>query len=217
MDQDGNGFDLVETMRFDPAGGIAYLPRHLARLKASAEALDFDFDMQRIQAALAAAAARLAAPRRMRLLLSRNGAVAVEDAPLPPTPQEPVAVELAPLPTFRNDIQLRHKTSDRRPYDAARAGSGTYETIFVDADGFLTQGSFTNIFVRRGDILLTPPIARAILPGVLRAELLADGRAKEHELRPGDVAGGLLIGNALRGLIQARLDMSIAREDVRSF
>ena len=205
VDPDESGFDLVETMRFDPASGIAYLPRHLSRLRASAEALHFSFDAGRIQAALDSAADGLAGPGKLRLLLSRDGAVAVERGPLPPRTQEPVAVELAPLPAFRSETQLRHKISDRRPYEDARAQSQAYETIFVDDDGFLTQGSFTNIFVRRGDVLLTPPIARAILPGVLRAELLAGGRAREHELRPGDLADGFLIGNALRGLIDARL------------
>ena len=34
----------IETMRFDPDEGIAELDRHLARMKASAEALDFRFD-----------------------------------------------------------------------------------------------------------------------------------------------------------------------------
>jgi para-aminobenzoate synthetase/4-amino-4-deoxychorismate lyase len=40
---------------------------------------------------------------------------------------------------------------------------------------------------------------------VLRAELLETGRAREAVLRPDDLAGGFLLGNALRGLMPATL------------
>ena len=41
---DGPDFDLIETMRFDPEQGVADLDRHLDRLMASAEDLQFQFD-----------------------------------------------------------------------------------------------------------------------------------------------------------------------------
>jgi para-aminobenzoate synthetase/4-amino-4-deoxychorismate lyase len=40
---------------------------------------------------------------------------------------------------------------------------------------------------------------------VLRARLIDEGRAIEGDLRPEDLADGFFIGNALRGLIPARL------------
>ena len=54
-------------------------------------------------------------------------------------------------------------------------------------------------------MLLTPPLARGLLPGVLRGRLLDEGHAREADLRAEDLAAGFLIGNALRGLIRARL------------
>ncbi len=45
--------------------------------------------------------------------------------------------------------------------------------------GFLTEGSFTSLFVERGGRLLTPPLARGLLPGILRARLIDEGRAEE--------------------------------------
>ena len=80
----------------------------------------------------------------------------------------------------------------------------SFETIFRDAEGFLTEGSFTNLFVERKNILLTPPLARGLLPGVLRARLIEEGRALEADLIEADLAEGFLIGNALRGLVRAR-------------
>jgi para-aminobenzoate synthetase/4-amino-4-deoxychorismate lyase len=40
---------------------------------------------------------------------------------------------------------------------------------------------------------------------VLRAGLLADNKAREEELGAADLEGGFLLGNALRGLMPARL------------
>jgi para-aminobenzoate synthetase/4-amino-4-deoxychorismate lyase len=43
------------------------------------------------------------------------------------------------------------------------------------------------------------------LPGVLRRSLIEQGRAEEAELTLDDLMDGFLIGNALRGLMPARL------------
>ena len=77
--------------------------------------------------------------------------------------------------------------------------------MLIRDDGLVTEGSFTNLFVARGDLLLTPPAALGLLPGVLRGSLIAEGKAQEAELRIEDLSGGFLLGNALRGLIPARL------------
>ena len=42
------GFDLIETMRWEPTAGFVRFDRHLARLYASARELGFDYDPQRI-------------------------------------------------------------------------------------------------------------------------------------------------------------------------
>ena len=194
-------FDLIETMAFDPIEGVALLERHLARMKASATAFGFAFDRHAARNELQAATFRLREARRIRLLLAPSGAVAIEVAPMPVAPSDPVAVTIAPLPVASDDFRLRHKTSDRAFYDRARRG---FETLF-EVDGQLTEGSFTTLFVERDGVLLTPPLAAGVLPGVLRAELIESGRATEAALTRDDLAGDFFIGNALRGLIPAKL------------
>jgi para-aminobenzoate synthetase/4-amino-4-deoxychorismate lyase len=54
-------------------------------------------------------------------------------------------------------------------------------------------------------VLLTPPVHLGLLRGVLRRSLLESGRAREAEITLNDLADGFLIGNALRGLMPARL------------
>ena len=194
-------FDLVETMAFDPEEGIARLEAHLARMKASADALGFAFDRHDARNELQAATFRLRTARRVRLLLAPSGRVAIEIAAMPPPPAGPLQVALGLLPVSPLDLRLRHKTSARGFYDAARIDSGADEVVFVH-DGRLTEGSFTSVFVPRGDVLVTPR-AGPLLPGVLRAELLASGRAIEGDLTPADLADGFYVGNALRGLLPA--------------
>ena len=201
----GRSFDLIETMRFDAAEGLLELERHLARMKRSADALGFAFDRHDARNELQAATFALRAGRTVRLMLSRTGAIAIEVRPLPERPEEPVEVALAPLPVEPEDFRLRHKTSDRAFYDDARRAAGAFEVAFVDGQGFITEGSFTSLFVKQGGKLLTPPLARGLLPGILRETLLEEGRATEHDLRADDLAGGFLIGNAVRGLMRARL------------
>ncbi len=195
--------DLIETMRFDPDAGILLVERHLARMKASAARLGFVFDRHDARNELQAATFRLRAPARIRLLLSHSGRITIEVAPAPPPIPRTLHVALAPLPVVPSDYRLRHKTSSRRFYDEARRRAGADEVVFVDPDGFLTEGSFTSVFVERDGLLLTPPLARGLLPGVLRAELIDIGRAVEHELTADDLAAGFHVGNALRGLMSA--------------
>ena len=76
---------------------------------------------------------------------------------------------------------------------------------FLRDDGLLTEGCITNLFVERDGRLLTPPARLGLLPGVLRRSLLDSGRAVEAELRLEDLSEGFLIGNAVRGLVPARL------------
>jgi para-aminobenzoate synthetase/4-amino-4-deoxychorismate lyase len=193
-------FDLIETMAFDADTGIPLLERHLARMKASAQLFGFAFDRHMVRNELQAATFRLSAPTRIRLLLARSGAIAIGIAPMPAAPAGPVEVALAPLPVAPDDFRLRHKTSRRSFYTRH---PDTFETVYVDPEGYLTEGSFTSIFIARDGTLVTPPLARGLLPGVLRAELIATGRAVEGDLTPADLVGGFFIGNALRGLVSA--------------
>lgn len=195
-------FDLYELMAFDPHEGIADLERHLARMKRSAEALDFAFDRHEARNELQAATFR-AGPSRVRLMLSRSGAMAIELRPLEPLPAEPVRVSLVPRPLPADDWRLRHKITGRAAYDEACRAAGTFEVIFRDADGFVSEGSFSTLFVERSRRLLTPPLARGVLPGILRERLIEEGTAEEADLAESDLARGFFIGNSVHGLIRA--------------
>ncbi|MFC4291294.1 aminodeoxychorismate synthase component I [Sphingorhabdus arenilitoris] len=205
----GYGFDLIETMRFEPADGLIRLELHLERMKESARALGFEFDRHAARNQLHAVTFHLESPSKVRLLLSRAGSIAIEVRPLPQPPSSDWQVAITRLPVARDDFRLCHKCSDRAFYDDARKQyAPADEVLFTDADGYLTEGSFTSIFLARDGKLLTPPVARGLLPSILRRELIENGEAIEADLRPADLEDGFFVGNSLRGLISARIHRS---------
>jgi para-aminobenzoate synthetase / 4-amino-4-deoxychorismate lyase len=197
-------FDLIETMRFDPERGITRLELHLERMKESARALGFSFDRHAARNQLHAATFHLTDAKKVRLLASRGGSLAIEMRALPEPLVQPWSVAVVPLPVDPQDFRLAHKTTDRAFYDQARHASGYDEVLFVDPDGFLTEGSITALFVERDDILMTPFASRGLLPSALRSELLDQGKAIEADLRPDDLGDSFLLGNSVRGLFPAR-------------
>ena len=197
--------DLIETMRFDPQEGIVELDRHLDRLGEAANALGFRYDRHAVRNELQAATFARKRPAMARMMLSPTGTMAVEVKEIEKPRELPVPVALRPLPVPADDYRLRYKTTDRDFYDDARRECGAYEAVFVDEAGRVTEGTFTSVFVEREGTLLTPPASRGLLPGVLRAKLIDEGRAKEADLTPADLEGGFYVGNIVRGLIPARL------------
>lgn len=197
-------FDLIETIAFEPHEGMPLLNAHLQRLSSSAAILGFRFDRHELRNRLQHATFRRDSPARVRVRLSPDGFTAIEVSDVPFVPRK-LRVALTKLPVSSEDIRLRHKTSDRAFYEAARASSGADEVIFVLPDGHVSEGSFTSVFVERDGVFLTPPPIHAQLAGVLQQSMLADGRAKVAPLTADDLHHGLRLGNALRGLMMAEL------------
>ncbi|WP_228461275.1 aminotransferase class IV [Paracoccus liaowanqingii] len=200
-----DGLTVFETMRREADGRIVLWPLHLARLRRGCAAVGFPLDEARLAPALAALPQ--GAVLRTRLAVDGAGEVAVTHAPLPANP--PLwRVILSDLRLDRDDPWLRLKSSRRPVYDVARAAlpPGMDEALLMNTQGELCEGTITSLFLRQGDRLLTPPLDCGLLPGVLRESLLATGAAIEAVLHPEDLPRGeLFCGNALRGLIPARL------------
>jgi para-aminobenzoate synthetase/4-amino-4-deoxychorismate lyase len=210
--QSGQGaaarFDLIETMRFTPEEGIPLLELHLERLRVSAAELGFAFDRHAVRNAIQALCFDADGPGKLRLVAARSGAYSLELTAAPPASAGELTCAVLPIPVDEGDWRLRHKSTDRGFYDSGLAtarAAGADEALFLRDDGLVTEGCFTNIFVERDGVLLTPPARLGLLPGVLRRSLLDTGRAREAELRLDDLATGFLVGNALRGLMTARL------------
>jgi branched-chain amino acid aminotransferase len=62
---------------------------------------------------------------------------------------------------------------------------GVYEAILIDRNGYITEGSRSNIFMIKDNILLTSP-AKAVLPGVTRGEIINIAKKLGIEIREVD-------------------------------
>lgn len=184
----------------------------MERLARSSAELGFALDAERAQAALdEAAAGAPGASLRLRLVLWRDGGIDVTTMPLTPVAPGVVwRVAIAERRLHSAMPNLRHKTTRRDLYEDELAYAASTcnadEVIFLNERFELCEGARTNVFLRRGGALLTPALGCGLLPGVLRASLLAGGAAREAVLTREDLAGGeLFMGNSVRGLVPARL------------
>ena len=210
-------FSLIETVLYDRSdaalsgeGGFAYLAGHLKRLETSARYFGFRYDEGAVRAALAAKAAGEGSVRqRVRLLLAEDGAITVASTALGAAdPSTVMTYVVSPTRLKSGDLYLFHKTTERQLYDQEWAHyhetMGADEVIYLNEAGEVCEGSRTSIFVMRDGTLLTPALSAGLLPGVLRAELLASGQAVEARLTLADLEGAqVYLGNSVRGLVRA--------------
>jgi 4-amino-4-deoxychorismate lyase len=150
-------------------------------------------------------------PLRVRLTLSPSGEIAIATAPFTPLPENTTwRVAVAANRLSSADKLLRHKTTRREIYEAARAEyptSDVDEVLLLNEKGEPCEGAITSLFLDDGSgMLKTPPISCGLLAGVLRTELICARRARVKRLTLEDLQNGTLyVGNSLRGLIRAEL------------
>ncbi len=207
-------FELIETALFDPGAGpkgaFWLLDGHLARLQKSAAHFGFKCDEAKVRAALAEKGVG-SQHLRVRLLLAEDGSVTVTATPIA-APVAGAEIGYVVSPTRVNSAEpfLAHKTTERQLYDREwqqfHDTVGADEVVYLNEKGELAEGSRTTIFIERDGVLLTPPLSAGALPGVLRAQLMAEGRAVERTLTLADLTSAevVYLGNSVRGLQRAK-------------
>ncbi|MFZ2988148.1 chorismate-binding protein [Ideonella sp.] len=212
------GFELFETL-LCVQGSLPMRRNHLRRLAGGAARLGFAFDPAAAESLLDERLAELDARQshRLRLALRTDGQMQLSHAPLTPLvlsgPEDGtvgLVIADAALPEPRPLAGF--KTTLRQHYDAAvRAAEaqGAFDSLLFSADGRLLEGGRSNVFVRLAGRWITPPLSDGVLPGVMRAAVLADPRwqASERTIWRQELASAedWLVCNALRGALRASL------------
>ena len=215
-------FELIETMLHEPGKGLWLEERHFERLRSSAAYFAFQFDEQRIKETIAGALDQRRDQRlRVRLTIAEDGTPCVGVTELEAGSTTSV-MRYVVSPTRLNSANpfLYHKTTRREVYDSEwrkyYEEVAADEVIYLNQDGALAEGSRTTIFVEKDGVLVTPPLEVGLLPGTLRAELLASGQAIEGRLYLADLerAKSCFLGNSVRGLVRAeRLQAELILEE----
>jgi len=191
-------FELLETLLFDQ--GYFLLDDHMARLGESAEYFDFSFDKDKARTLLAERASTFAnIPRKVRLLMERDGTIRIEHGPI--TPLENVRLALAARPVDDRDVFLYHKTTHRTVYENAKSSElNCTDVILWNQRGEITETTIANIALKIDGEWLTPPVSSGLLAGVMRGHLLREGRLREAVLHKTDLgkASAIAIFNSVR-------------------
>lgn len=200
-------------------GKSQHLQLHLGRLSDSALVLGIPHSMIDISKAIESVCENVSKDidYRLRLDLDRSGKPSCQISPINPLPESVKifwASDLLPEPSkailYSGNILLRHKISSRDVYDQAwklAEEHGGFDALFINEQGFVTEGGRSSIFIKSGDRWLTPPVKAGLLPGVMRSIILNDPKWNAHEanLTIEDVrsAKEIMLSNALRGHIPA--------------
>ena len=85
--------------------------------------------------------------------------------------------------TTSSELLLYHKTTHRPWYQTAYQRAvqlGHIDVIFLNEHDEVTEGAISNIFVKRGGHLFTPPVRCGLLAGIYR-EFVLDAQSHAHE------------------------------------
>ncbi len=225
LQQQKQDFGLIETLLWT-GRDFWLLPEHEARLAASAAYFGWGFDAAAWRAALQAEVVRAGAggsapsALRVRSVLHPSGALEVSSTPLAACPAldlQPPAFDaaaaqgfaLAPNALHSGSVWLYHKTTQRQVYEAARAAhlpAGGLDVLLCNERGELCEFSIGNVVLRLGGAYVSPPVRSGLLPGTLRAALLAAGQIQERVLHAADLARAeeVWLINSVRGWVAMR-------------
>jgi para-aminobenzoate synthetase/4-amino-4-deoxychorismate lyase len=200
-------------------GKAQHLELHLSRLAKSALALSIPCSLTELMKIIAIACEKCTSDTdyRLRLDLDHAGKPSYQIAAITPLQGSAKifwASDLFPDPSkaifHSGNILLRHKVNSRTLYDQAwklAENLGGFDALFINEQGYVTEGGRSSIFIKSGDRWLTPPASAGLLPGVMRSIVLSDPQWNAHEanLTIDDVRGAkeIMLSNALRGLIPA--------------
>jgi branched-subunit amino acid aminotransferase/4-amino-4-deoxychorismate lyase len=118
----------------------------------------------------------------------------------------PVRAALAAHPVDSRSPFLFHKTTHREHLERERR-SGFDDTVLWNQHGEVTETIIANLVVQIDALKVTPPVAAGLLPGTMRAELLARGEIVERSVRVDELRGAprFWLINSVRGWMDAVL------------
>lgn len=199
------GFTLAdgvfETMRV-VRGRAFRLDRHLARLRDALARLGIREPASLTEHVIAAAASSPSENASLRLTVSRGVG---PGGLVPPDVDPTVVVAVAPMPAVPARVYLeglsayvpegrrneRSMTNGLKTlsYTDAIAGlrfavaRGGDEALFLDSEDHCSEASASNLFIRIGGALVTPPVSCGALPGITRAIVMELAHARGVEVR----------------------------------
>jgi branched-subunit amino acid aminotransferase/4-amino-4-deoxychorismate lyase len=203
-----HGFGLFETVRI--ANGIPLrLDEHLARLAAGAKFLGIGNPPNEkviLDFLVANTNCRLLSSGVLRLVAIDNNLHIMVSAWTPALPKIVTLGISNDIVRFTRNRLNNFKTTsyiENRLMMQEAERRNLYEVIAINENGYLADGSRTNLFLVINELLVTPPITDGALPGIARKALLDAKLAIEISISEKDInnAQAVILTNALHGAI----------------
>nr|CRH07197.1 Putative para-aminobenzoate synthase component I [Candidatus Magnetococcus massalia] len=201
---------LIETMRLEADGTIAWLERHLQRLAQSCRALGIPYNQQEVLQAIKSYPRRELAnrsePSILRLQYNTNGTLALTHRALKRQPQG-VRLMLSPWQVDRGDPLLQHKTTRRESLNhlvAMAQKLGCEDVLLTNTAGQITECAMRGLMVKQQGRWQAPPMCdgrqKSLWLEAMEQEMtLNQGSFTLAELKE---AEALQVGNAIYGTQQ---------------
>jgi branched-subunit amino acid aminotransferase/4-amino-4-deoxychorismate lyase len=203
------GDGLFETFRTWDCVAVDW-PEHMARLRASAAALQMRVGAIDVETAIAAAGD---GEKRVKVIVTRGpGAPGARLGALGPGRVIVIVEalgEIARTATARVvDMPLARRSEGHKMLAyvenlmARELAAPADEGIRLDADGFVAEGAMSNVFVVEDGVAWTPALGTGVLGGITRGHVIALGakerRVSVEEMRAADE---VFVTSAIRGVV----------------
>jgi para-aminobenzoate synthetase/4-amino-4-deoxychorismate lyase len=175
LKQPAGEFKLIETMLFD-SGKVLFLDEHIARLKSAADFFLFNLNIKKLSKQISKSIIELDVNKKfvVKVLLEKWGKINVKVKDFP-APKEINKVILSQQRINSRSKFQYFKTTNRELYESEYkkySEKDFFDVIFLNEKGELTEGSISNIFLKKLGTWFTPTISSGILPGIYRSYLL---------------------------------------------
>lgn len=204
------GLGVFETLKVTH-GNAEFLDRHLQRLRSGwIQIGSSQLDLGLVQSGVAevlSANSHDGRPARLRITVTDSGdspSVLVTLLPLQPWPETTTCIvlpwnrnESSPLVGIKStsyaENVLGHRWAQERGYS---------EGLYLNNEGYLVEGSTTNVFLVMEGAVVTPAKSQGLLPGIIREVLLENGWAQEASLTLADLekADEVFLTSSTRGI-----------------
>jgi len=175
------GRSAFETLR-TYGGRLFGIEAHLDRLTGSCAALGIGCPpLQIVEAELTEAAGMVPGESMVRVTITASGTRVVRAVKLPDVPHPFRCVTREYTPPAWLDGTVKH--ASRAAFRAAVLSAGVEEVIWTDSEGFMLEGTRSNLFAVVSGVLVTPPVDGRLLAGVTREAMIDAAHATGVSVR----------------------------------
>lgn len=197
-------FQIIETAKIENRE-ITLLNEHLDRMAQTADYFLFGFKRNKAESYIKNIVSKINGDSyRLRIQLDKSANLSHSLSILPQLSDD-IKIIISQSKIYSHNKFQYFKTTNRLLYDKEHkkfSAKNFFDVIYFNEKGELAEGSITNIFIYKNELIYTPPLSTGILSGIYRSYILKNNFAiKERKLYLNDLldADKIVLTNSVRG------------------